>query len=195
MFCRYCGSHIADDSVFCAKCGKRLGRRTNPRLEKIVRRLRLNTPYPYALIFILGYALSLVLSRPDPIDYATIKLTMDAEREMDYKDSSLYQQGFSLDLENTGSRIVQGVPVELTAEIDPPKDANIVATYRGLQLPIMEDGVSKPLVVVLTDVVKPGSKRHFALGGSIHADPPFRVTYQIRAEGADTLLASYVVER
>ena len=31
MFCRYCGSHIPDDSLFCAKCGRRLGPRENPR--------------------------------------------------------------------------------------------------------------------------------------------------------------------
>ena len=36
MFCRYCGSHIADDSLFCAKCGKRLGVRENPRVARIV---------------------------------------------------------------------------------------------------------------------------------------------------------------
>jgi hypothetical protein len=195
MFCRYCGAHIAEDSVFCAKCGKRLGRRTNPRVEKAVRVFRLNTPYPYALLLIVTFGIWLLTSGPDPVDYTAIKLTMDAEREMDYKESSLYQQGFSLDLENTGSVAVESVPIELTAQIEPPKPANVVATYRGVQLPIMEAGVPTPLVVILTDVVKPGSKRHFALGGSIQAEPPFRVTYQIRAEGSDTLLASYVVER
>src|SRR4029453_5081466 len=53
MFCRYCGAHILEDSLFCAKCGKNLGRSTHPRIEKLVHVLRLNTPYPYFGILLI----------------------------------------------------------------------------------------------------------------------------------------------
>src|SRR2546427_7616146 len=75
MFCRYCGSHIPDDSLFCAKCGKRLGPRENPRVTKIVQTLRLKTPYPYfALLFTLFIAWT-IISRPTHADYSDRKST------------------------------------------------------------------------------------------------------------------------
>ena len=52
MFCRYCGSYIVAVRLFCAKCGKRLGARENPRLNKIVHKLRLKTPYPYFALLV-----------------------------------------------------------------------------------------------------------------------------------------------
>ncbi|MBI4472813.1 MAG: zinc-ribbon domain-containing protein, partial [Acidobacteria bacterium] len=70
MFCRYCGSHIADDSLFCAKCGKRLGKRANPRLEKIVQTLRLKTPYPYFAVLLLVFVGWTIAARKSHADYS-----------------------------------------------------------------------------------------------------------------------------
>ena len=195
MYCRYCGAHIADDSVFCARCGKRLGRRAHPRIDKTVRLLRLNTPYPYAAVILIAFAVYLIGPAEARIDYSGLKLTMDADRNLDSVEEALYQQSFSLHVENTGSVAVRQIPIELTAHIEPPKGAEVNASFRGQQLPIMREGKPMALVVVLTDEIAPGSKRHFALGGSIHADPPFKVTYEIRGESSDVLLASYAVER
>ncbi|PYS27031.1 MAG: hypothetical protein DMG11_17810 [Acidobacteria bacterium] len=55
MFCRYCGAYLPDDSIFCAKCGKRLGRRENPRLAKIAQTLHLKTPYPYFALLVFFF--------------------------------------------------------------------------------------------------------------------------------------------
>jgi hypothetical protein len=59
----------------------------------------------------------------------------------------------------------------------------------------MIDGKPLPLVVVLSDEVRPGSKRSFLIEGSIQAMPPFKVTYEIREEGSDKVLADFVVAR
>ena len=52
-----------------------------------------------------------------------------------------------------------------------------------------------PLTVVLSDEIQPGSKRNFLIDGSIQAQPPFKVTYEIRAENSETVLTNFVVER
>ena len=52
-----------------------------------------------------------------------------------------------------------------------------------------------PLTLVLSDEIRPGSKRTFLLDGSIQAQPPFKVTYEVREEGTETVLADFVVER
>jgi hypothetical protein len=195
MFCRYCGSHIAEDSMFCARCGKRLGKRPHPRLEKAARVLRLNTPYPYFVVLLAGFAVWL-LGRSEPrVDYSNLKLTLSVERNLDHPEEALFQQSFSLHIENTGTGPVRRIPIELSAAIEPEKPAEVLANFRGRQLPIMQSGKPLPLEVVLTDEVLPGAKRHFALGGSIQAAPPFKVTYQIRDRYSETLLASYAVER
>jgi hypothetical protein len=195
MFCRYCGAHIADDSLFCAKCGKRLGKRVNPRVEKTVRVLRLNTPYPYFAVMFLLFAGYMIGSRKPRLDYSHIKLTMEAERNLDRREDNLFQQGFALQLENTGSTTMNEIRVDLTARIEPAKPAEVIANYRGQNLPIMEAGKARPYGLVLAGQVNPGSKRQFGLGGSIQAEPPFKVTYEIREEDSETVLASYVVER
>ncbi len=41
---------------------------------------------------------------------------------------------------------------------------------------------------ILSDEIHPGSKRSFLMEGSIQAQPPFRVTYEIRAENSETVL-------
>jgi hypothetical protein len=197
MFCRFCGSNIIDDSIFCAKCGKRLrGSKDHPRLEKISARLYLRTPYPYAAILILLATLWVVLiPNAAPVDYSHLQWTLKQDRNLDLSASNLYQQGFSLVLENVGSQAVREIPVEFHARVEPPQPAEIATTFRGTRFPIMIDGKPLPLVVVLSDEVRPGSKRSFLIEGSIQAMPPFKVTYEIREEGSDKVLADFVVAR
>jgi hypothetical protein len=195
MYCRYCGAQIADDSVFCARCGRRLGRRSHPRLEKLVRRLRLNTPYPYFALVLIVFVSRFFAPGESPVDYSGLKVTLNVERNLDSPSDNFFQQSFSLHVENGGAKAIQRLPVELTARIEPAQPALVTASFRGQQLPIMEGGKPLPLVVVLSDQITPGAKHHFALGGAIQAQPPFTVTYEIRGEDSEPLLASYAVER
>ena len=194
MFCRFCGTHLLDDSVFCSKCGKNLGR-GNPRLEKASKILRLRTPYPYAIFLVLVVAVWALTPHAAPFDYTNLKWTLEANRKLDLPDENLFQQGFSLVLENAGSKAVRDIPVELSARIEPEQSAEIAATFLGTHLPIMERGKSLPLTVVLSDEIQPGGKRNFLIDGSIEAQPPFKVTYEIRAENSETVLTNFIVER
>jgi hypothetical protein len=195
MFCRFCGTHLLDDSLFCSKCGKRQGRAEHPRLAKAVRILLLRTPYPYAVLLFVVAALWLAWPRGEPFDYSDLKWTVEQNRKLDLPEEHLFQQGFSLVLENAGSRVVREVPVELIARIEPPQSAEIAASYLGNRVPIMEHGRTAPLLVILSDEVRPGDKRTFLLEGSIEAQPPFKVTYEFREEDSETILANFVVER
>ena len=85
--------------------------------------------------------------------------------------------------------------MELSARIEPEQPAEIAATFLGTRLPIMERGKSLPLTLLLSDEISPGSKRNFLIEGSIQAQPPFKVTYEIRAENSETVLTNFVVER
>jgi hypothetical protein len=194
MFCRYCGAHLLDDSVFCSKCGKNLGR-GNPRLEKVSKILRLRTPYPYAIFLVLVVAVWALTPHAAPFDYTNLKWTLESNRKLDLPDENLFQQGFSLVLENAGSKAVRDIPVEFSARIEPEQSAEIAATFLGTHLPIMERGKSLPLTVVLSDEIQPGGKRNFLIDGSIEAQPPFKVTYEIRAENSETVLTNFIVER
>ena len=195
MFCRFCGSHVLDDSLFCAKCGKRLRGSGNPRLEKIIRVLFLRTPYPYAIALFILAAVWLLMPRGVPPDYTGLKWTIEANRKLDLPDENLFQQSFSLILENSGTKAVKDIPVDVSARIDPPQPAQIAATFHGDRVPIVEDGKAQPLKVILTDEVRPGNKRSFLLEGSIQAQPPFKVVYEVREEDSEAVLASFVVER
>jgi len=195
MFCRYCGSHIPDDSLFCAKCGKRLGPRENPRLAKIVQRLRLKTPYPYfALLFTLFIAWT-IISRPTHADYSHLKWSFEVDKKLDLPQESLFAQALSLVVENTGAVAVREIPIELSARIEPPKRADVEADFLGRKLLILQQGHTLPLTVVLAGELLPGAKKRILLNGSIMAEPPFKVTYEVREEDRQPVLTSYVVER
>jgi len=196
-YCRYCGAPIAADSVFCAKCGKRLTHGENPRLEKVMRRFYLRTPYPYAAMLILtvialGWAWT---PNIPPTDYTALKLSLKFDRDLDIPDDNLFQQGFSLVLENSGVKAVRNVRVDLDARITPPQPAEIVASFLGQKLLIMADGKALPLTIELTDEIPPGAKRSFSMEGSIRAVPPFEATYELRQENSDVVLANYVLQR
>ncbi|OLC38289.1 MAG: hypothetical protein AUH28_02525 [Acidobacteria bacterium 13_1_40CM_56_16] len=195
MFCRYCGSHIPDDSLFCAKCGKRLGPRENPRVTKIVQRLRLKTPYPYfALLFTLFIAWT-IISRPTHADYSNLKWSFEVDKKLDLPQENLFAQALSLVVENNGAVAVREIPIELSARIEPPKRADVEADFLGRKLLILQQGHSLPLTVVLAGELLPGAKKRILLNGSIMAEPPFKVTYEVREEDRQPVLTSYVVER
>jgi len=198
MFCRFCGAYLLDDSLFCSKCGKSVGRTTHPQFEKISKILRLNTPYPYAAFLVLLVAVWGVWAMAPhgtPFGYGDLKVTLQADRKLDLPDEHLFQQGFSLVVENTGNKVVRDVPVDLGVKINPPQPAEIYATFKGDRLPIMSAGKALPLTVVLSDEIQPGSKRTFLIEGSIDAQPPFNAVYEVRQENSETVLASFAVER
>lgn len=194
MFCRYCGSHIADDSLFCAKCGKRLGKRANPRLEKIVQTLRLKTPYPYFAVLLLVFVGWTIAARKSHADYSNLKWSFELDRKIELRDENLFLQALSLVVENTGSVAAEEIPIELRATIEPAKRADVEADFLGRKLLILQQGHTLPLTVVLAGRVEPGAKKRILLNGSIQAEPPFKVTYELREEDGGPLLAKYLVE-
>jgi hypothetical protein len=195
MFCKYCGSHIADDSIFCSKCGKKLGPRESPRLSKVVQTFRLKTPYPYFALLLVAFITWAAGPRQSRADYSHVKWSIEQDRKLDLRDDSLFQQSFSLVVENTGATAIQDIPVELTAKIEPQKNAEVIASFQARKLLIMQHGRPLPLVVVLADRIEPGSKKRYFLEGAIQAAPPFKLTYEVREEGQSLVLANYVVER
>lgn len=195
MFCRFCGAHLLEDSVFCSKCGKRTGRAAHPRLEKVRKVLHLGTPYPYTILVLLLVALWAVSPHGATFDYTNLKWTLQQDRKLDLPDENLYQQGLSLILENGGKQAVKEIPVELSARIEPAQAADIAASFLGNHVPIMEKGKSMPLIVVLADEIRPGGKRTYLLEGAIQAHPPFKVTFELREEKSETVLSNFVVER
>ena len=134
MFCRYCGSHIADDSLFCAKCGKRLGARENPRLAKIVQRFRLKTPYPYFAILIVLFAIWTEWPAGGHADYSHLKWSFELDKKADVPAEHLFQQALSLVVENTGTTAVAEIPIELRAKIEPQKREDVEADFVGRRL-------------------------------------------------------------
>jgi hypothetical protein len=195
MFCRYCGSHIADDSLFCSKCGKNLGAVRHPRLLKIARTLRLKTPYPYFALLLAIFVAWALGPRQGHADYSGIKWSFEVDRKMDLPEEKLFQQSLSLILENAGETVVRDIPIELSATIEPQKPAEIEAGFLGRRLMIMRQGQSLPLIIVLADPIEPGGKRRYLLDGRIETESPFKVTYEVREEGKSAVLASYAVEQ
>ena len=193
MFCRYCGSHIADDSLFCARCGKRLGKRDNAQLTKIVQKLRLKTPYPYFALLLIGFAGWAIGPRQSHANFGQLKWKFELDRKLNVPGENLFQQSLSVVVENSGSTPVQDIPIELSAKIEPRKPAEVIAGFLGRKLLIMQRGRPSPLVIVL-DKVDPGAKRRYFIEGAIQAEPPFKLTYEVREEDKKPVLASYVVE-
>ena len=195
MFCRYCGSHIPDDSLFCAKCGKRLGPRENPRVAKIVRTLRLKTPYPYFALLLALFITWTIASRPTHADYSHLKWSFELDKKLDLPQENLFEQALSLVVSNTGGVGVREIPIELSARIEPPKRADVEADFLGRKLLILQQGHTLPLVVIVAGELLPGAKKRILLNGTIMAEPPFKVTYEVREEDRRPVLSSYVVDR
>ena len=195
MFCRYCGSHIAEDSLFCAKCGKRLGPRENPRLTKIAQTLHLKTPYPYFVFLVVLFIAWTIASRPTHADYSHLKWSFELDKKLDVPQQNTFEQALSLVVENTSSVSIQEIPIELSARIEPAKRADVEADFLGRKLLILQQGHTLPLVVVVAGDVPAGGKKRILLNGTIMAEPPFKVTYEVREEDRRPVLADYVVER
>ena len=195
MFCRYCGSHIADDSLFCAKCGKRLGARQNPRLEEIVRKFRLKTPYPYSALLIALFIAWAAWPNGSRADYSRLKWSFELDRKADVPSEHTFQQALSLVVENTGPAPVSEIPIELRATIQPVKRADVEADFLGRRLLILQQGHTLPVTVIVAGTVASGAKKRILLNGNIQAAPPFKVTYELRDEDGRSVLASYVVEQ
>lgn len=195
MFCKFCGAHIAADSLFCAKCGKRLGPRENPRLAKVVRKLRLKTPYPYFGLLLIGFIVWAVGPLKSRADYSSLKWSFELDKTLDRPEEHSFQQALSLVVENTGSSAVEEVPIELSARIEPAKRADVEADFLGRKLLILQQGRTLPLTVVWAGRLDPGKKQRMLLNGMIQAEPPFKVTYEVRDERGRTVLASHVVEK
>ena len=98
-------------------------------------------------------------------------------------------------MENTGSVAVGEIPIELRATITPAQKANVEADFLGRRLLILQQGHTLPLTVIIGGTVAPAAKRRILLNGNIQAEPPFKVTYEVRDEDGRTVLASYVVEK
>jgi len=195
MFCRYCGAHILEDSLFCAKCGKRLGNRSNPGMERIVTLLRLNTPYPYAIILFSLVASYFVLQPKKTFDYSQTKWSIEMDRKLDVPDDHLFRDSLSLVVENTGTKSIKGIPIELKASIEPAKLADVKAAFPGDSELLIKAGKAQPVDIVLNDAIPAGSKRRYVLDGSVQAIPPFKVTFLVLKDDTKTVLASYVLER
>jgi zinc ribbon protein len=195
MFCRYCGSHIADDSVFCAKCGKRLGTQENPQVENVVRKLRLRTPYPYFILLVALFVAWAAWPKGTRADYSHLKWSFELDKKVDVPAEHTYQQALSLVVENTGTAPVSEVPVELRATISPAKRAEVEADFLGRRLLILQQGHTLPLTVIIAGTIPSGVKKRILLNGNIQTEAPFKVTYELRDEDGRTVLASYVVER
>jgi hypothetical protein len=195
MFCRYCGAHISDDSLFCAKCGKRLGPRENPRLKKIVETLHLKTPYPYFGLLLALFIAWTIGSRPTHADYSHVKWSFELDKKLDLPKDNTFEQALSLVVENMGTAPVQEIPIELSARVEPVKQADVEADFLGRKLLILQQGHTLPLVVIVAGQIPPGAKKRILLNGIIMAEPPFKVTYELREEDRQPVLASFVVER
>jgi hypothetical protein len=195
MFCRYCGVHIQDDSLFCAKCGKRLGPRSNPRIDKLVQLLHLNTPYPYAAILFLLVSSWILLQPKHRFDYSQTKWSIERNSKLDVPDDHLFRESLSLVVENTGSKPIKGIPIELHARIEPSKTADVTAAFPGDRELLMQAGKPQPVGVVLNDAIASGAKRRYLFDGSVTASAPFKVTFDVVQDDAKTILASYVLER
>jgi hypothetical protein len=184
-----------EDSLFCSKCGKRLGNRSNPGLDRLVTVLRLNTPYPYAIILFSLVASYFLLQPKKTFDYSQTKWSIEMDRKLDIPDDNLFRDSLSLVVENTGTKSLRGIPIELKAIIDPPKLADVKAAFPGDQEMLIKAGKAQPVDIVLNDAIPAGSKRRYVLDGSVQAIPPFKVTFEVLKDDTKTILASYVLER
>ena len=127
-------------------------------------------------------------------DEAIVLDDNSSDKTVDIAKENIFQQALSLIVENTGSAAVIDMPIELVARIEPRKPAEVVAGFLGRKLLIVQGGRPIPLVVLL-DRIEPGTKRRYYIEGAIQAAPPFKVTYEIREEDQDAVLARYTVQR
>jgi hypothetical protein len=192
-FCRYCGVPIPEDSLFCPKCGKRLGRRPRPRLDRAVATLKLNTPYPYFAALLIAAAVWMILWRKPAFDYAHLDWSVELGERAGPDEQGDYRQTVWLIGENTGADAIQDIPVDLSVRIEPEAPAEITARFAGRRLTLSAAGKAIPLTLILGEI-PPGAKRRFLLEGTVRARPPFTVIYEFRDQSRKKVLARYATE-
>jgi len=196
MFCRFCGAQILEDSQFCAKCGKRLGfRKANPRVEEIIARYRLNTPYPYFALLLVLCAVWVVTARRPAFDYSQTKWSIELDRKMDTPAENTFRESLSIVVENTGSKPLNGIPIELHAAIEPEKMADVVAVFPADRESLIEKGKARAVSIVLSDAIAAGAKRRYVMDEIVQTQAPFKVTLQVRKDDSKAVLTDHVLER
>jgi hypothetical protein len=174
---------------------ERLGLSEETRIDRLVKTLRLNTPYPYAGILILLLVIWVNYPRKSTYDYSPIKWSIEMDHQLDVPDDKLYRESLSLVVENTGTKAIKGLPIEIHARIEPQKTAEVVAAFPGDRETVIAGGKPQPVALVLGDSILPGAKRRYAFDETVRAKPPFKVTLEIRENDARTILTHYVLER
>ena len=191
MFCRYCGASIQADSEYCSKCGKRLISAPSPRVQALVRLLRLESPYPYAGVLFILFALWIVQPRQSNVDYTQIHIELELEGESGRPEENIFRHHLSLIVENVSAEPLREIPVEFRVRIEPERTGEVVSDFLGRRLVIHRDGESLPLLVVLTDLIEAQEKRRYTIDGIVTMTPPAEVTYEVLAEGTGEVLASF----
>ena len=190
MFCRRCGASIQAESHFCSKCGKQLLVSPSPWLQALVRKLRLESPYPYAGLLFLVFFVWLIQPRQSNVDYSTVHVELELEGESGRPEENIFRHHLSLILENVSDGPIREIPVEFRVRIEPERTGEVVSDFLGRRLVIHRDGQSLPLLVVLTDLVEAEEKRRYTIDGIVTMLPPAVVTYEVVAEGTGEVLAS-----
>jgi hypothetical protein len=191
MFCRFCGAAILPDSRFCSRCGKPVAA-GSPRADAAVAKLRLKTPYPYALLVFMGFLVWALQPDHPPFDYSTVRLELELAGETSVPEQNLFRHHFSLIVENVGEGPIPEVPVEIRARVEPAEQAaQVESDFLGRRLVILSDGKAVPLVVYLTDPLAVGEKRRYSIDGIVTSTPPFNIVYEVAAEDSAEVLASF----
>jgi len=190
MFCRFCGARILEDSLFCSKCGKRLAGDRRSGSDTGGWRVRLKSPYPWAVLLFLAFVVWTV--RPDSpgVDPSALALELELEGESSVADANVFRHYLSLVVENRGSGPVGEIPVEFQASIVPDQDAEVVSEFRGGRFVVLRNGQSLPLILILDDEIAPSEKRRFPIDSIVTTAPPAEVTYTVRSEASGEVLAS-----
>ena len=191
MFCRYCGASIQADSEYCSKCGKRLISAPSPRVQALVRLLRLESPYPYAGVLFILFLVWVAQPRQSNVDYSRVHLELELEGESGRPDENIFRHHLSLIVENVSAAPIREIPVEFRVRIEPERTGEVVSDFLGRRLLIHRDGESLPLLVVLTDLIEAQEKRRYTIDGIVTMTPPAEVTYEVLADGTDEVLASF----
>ena len=190
MFCRFCGGPILRDSQFCSHCGKRQGG-GSPRVDALVKRFYLKTPYPYALaVFLVFLGWAFAPGSPS-LDYETVSFEFELLGRSQVPESNLYRHHLSLIVENVGEGPVSQIPVQIRAEVQTDQPVQVQCDFLGRRLVILRDQEPVPLVVVLDDEIDEEQKRRYSIDGIVTSVPPFTVTYEIVAESSGEVLASF----
>ena len=187
MFCRFCGAAIPADSLFCAKCGRRLA--SGSRFDALLNRVYLKTPYPYAGLLFLAFVIWALQPARTRVDYSTLRVELELEAEAAIPQSDVYRHRLNLIIENAGAEPVADIPIEFRARVLPEQPVEVVSDFLGRRLVILRNGEVLPLVVILGDAVGAGDKRQYGVDGVVTTAAPAEVIYEVLSEGGDEVLA------